>query len=300
MNRLFSLLMFLTVILVACSSNSHESKDSTIAGDMADTDRSFIPSTELTDESGLSDEEKATPEEQTAQANGNEDRKVIYDVNLTLEVKNISKALSEVTNLSERFAGYTVDSFIENNGEQQYSYLTVRIPSEKLHEFLNEVEAISEKVQEKQITGSDVTEEYTDLQSRLKAKKAVEERLLSFLKDATKTEDLLKISQDLSVVQEEIEQLEGRIKYLNNRTEYATITIYLTDVSVNIPEIGNDDLQTGERIKQAFAESLNFLYRLCSNVAVLFIGYSIFVIPVLLIAGFIWYKIRKKKRHEEQ
>ncbi|NBJ71147.1 MULTISPECIES: DUF4349 domain-containing protein [Clostridia] len=75
-----------------------------------------------------------------------------------------------------------------------------------------------------------------DLESWLHSKKVVEKRLLAFIEQAAKTEDLLNISADLAKVQEEIEQITGRMNYLQNKADLATVHIEVreNDVSLKI------------------------------------------------------------------
>ncbi|MBW9235445.1 DUF4349 domain-containing protein, partial [Leptospira santarosai] len=96
---------------------------------------------------------------------------------------------------------------------------------ENFEKFLLEAEGEAAKVLERNVTGQDVTEQYVDLESRVRSKRAVEERLLDFMSKAQKTEDLLKISEDLAQVQEEIEVMVGKMKYLENQTSFSTIEI---------------------------------------------------------------------------
>ena len=82
--------------------------------------------------------------------------------------------------------------------EQVSGSITVRIPQKSFQAFLRDAEGQAAEVLQRRITGTDVTEEYVDLDSRLKSKRVVEERLITFMETAEKTEDLLKISADLS------------------------------------------------------------------------------------------------------
>jgi len=100
------------------------------------------------------------------------------------------------------------------------------------------------------ITGQDVTEEYIDLESRLKSKQAVESRF-SFMEQAEKTEDLLAISKDLAKVQEEIETIKGRMNYLENKADLATVTISIEENKVEVKNLGDSQLKTWEKNKGA-------------------------------------------------
>src|SRR5699024_6000993 len=115
----------------------------------------------------------------------------------------------------------------------------------------------AKEIPSQNISGQDVTEEYVDLESRLKAKKAVEKRLLHLMEEAKSTKDLLQVSERLAQVQEEIEQLKGRMNYLDHRTVYATVTIHATqEAPLGSPEETPD---TGERMKSSFIQSIGLL-----------------------------------------
>ena len=275
-------LLILAFVLIGCRSNQSMDEASyggvTEAGDFANN-----VAGPQRDDASVEVNEEIAPDKA--------DRMVMYNVYLELDVENITEIMDSITTETEKQKGYVIESSRSNYGNKQSANMVIRIPSESLHSYIKSVESLSEAVREKEIVGSDVTEEYTDLESRLKAKKAVEERLFSFLKDAEKTEDLLKISDDLAKIQEQIEQIEGR-------TEYATVTISLQDVSVHVPSIHEDDLKTGSKIKEAFVNSINALKKFGSYIIIFFIGYSPFIILLLLI-GITIYFIRKKRKHKD-
>jgi hypothetical protein len=78
---------------------------------------------------------------------------------------------------------------------------------------------------QRNVRAQDVTEEYVDLESRLKAKQVVESRLLSFMDKATDTKDLLSYSNELANVQEQIEQMKGRMRYIDQNVAYSTVEV---------------------------------------------------------------------------
>jgi hypothetical protein len=75
------------------------------------------------------------------------------------------------------------------------------------------------------VTAEDVTDQFVDTETRLKAKKEVELRYLAILKQANKVADILEVEDKLRVIQEEIESVEGRLKLLKDRVSYSTITL---------------------------------------------------------------------------
>lgn len=267
-------LAFILLLFTGCSA-SNDTSDSSNAMDSSE-EKSYEGGIGAdTDESaGVEEDGEMAPE------GVNNERKVMYNASVSLEVDDIGKSIDEVEKNVRDLNGYVVEVNFTSNNEQDYGSITLRIPTDSLTAFLDGLEEFSGKVVEKRVVGQDVTEEYVDLTSRLKAKRVVEERLLDLLSKAEKTEDLLKISNDLSIVQEEIEQVMGRMKYLDNKTEFAEVEMNFMDVSIPIPDVkGNEDLKTGEKIKKTFASSVNSIIGFFSGLAVFLIGYS----PILLL-----------------
>ncbi|PLR69537.1 DUF4349 domain-containing protein [Bacillus sp. UMB0893] len=296
-NWFFIFFLFFSLGLTACSSGSEEKSDqssdksaSIDSGNTADNDMAMESKTEMADESGA----KSANQENSA-SGVPDNRKVIYTAELYIQVKNFSQSSASFQDEIASLGGYVLESNTYTSEEEapQEGTMTFKVPQEKFRDFINIVEEGSVKVNQQTVSGQDVTEEYVDLESRLKSKKVVEERLLSFMKEAQKTEDLLKISSDLSTVQQEMEQLTGRINYLNKQTAFATITLHISENKVNVPGLENEDLNTWEKTKKQFMESLNSLLAAGSAIIVFIIG-NLPMLFVLFIIGLgIWFGIRK-------
>ncbi|MGZ9814452.1 DUF4349 domain-containing protein [Peribacillus simplex] len=269
MNRKTMMLMFsLFLLLAGCSSNEKDDSASKVQDEKADSkmDASISGNKvqeEVAEKEGMTDE-----------------RKVIHQAQLELKVKNLEKAQMKIENKVAEFGGYVVESNVYREDEELVEgTITVRVPEAHFQDFLADSEGEASEVVGRNVTGQDVTEQYVDLKARLKSKRTVEERLLAFMKDAEKTEDLLKISSDLAVVQEEIEQLTGQMKYLENQTSYSTVTITLTQDQIVVPGIDNKELNTWERTKKQLATSANLILKAGSGIIVFIIGN----LPILII-----------------
>ncbi|MFJ7753132.1 DUF4349 domain-containing protein [Peribacillus muralis] len=272
MNRKKMMLIFsLFFLLAACSSNGREDSVSESEDQKASSklDASF------------SGDEK--PEEKVGKQEGlTDERKVIHQAQLELKVKNVEKVQRKIEEKAKEYGGYVVESNVyRENEEKMEGTITVRVPEARFQDFLSVSEGEASKVVGRNVTGQDVTEQYVDLKARLKSKKTVEERLLAFMQEAQKTEDLLKISTDLAAVQEEIEQLTGQMKYIENQTSYSTVTITLSQDGIIVPGIDNEDLNTWERTKKQLATSANILLKAGSGIIVFIIGN----LPILVIVG---------------
>lgn len=282
----------LFVILTACSSSDEElAKMSTEdrASDSAEFETKEEQSVDAEREQESVAEETAAPST----------RMIIHQARISTNVKDLKKAQHNMEQRVKDYGGYIVESnvYLESD-ETSSGKMLVRIPEKHFETFLSEAEVEASKVLEKNVTGQDVTEQYVDLSSRVKSKRAVEERLLAFMKDAEKTEDLLKISSDLAKVQEEIEVLVGKIKYLENQTSFSTIELTMFENRVIIPEIENKDLNTWEKTKKQFITSTNALLSIGSGIIVFIVGNLPVLILVTIIAVAVFWIIKKRKIKE--
>ena len=101
----------------------------------------------------------------------------------------------------------------------------LRVPVEQFESLVQKVVALGELEQNKR-TSQDVTEQFYDIEARIKNKKAEEKSLTKILDERTgKLEDVLKIETELSRVRGEIEQLEGKIRVLENLSSLATLVL---------------------------------------------------------------------------
>ncbi|WP_209122177.1 DUF4349 domain-containing protein [Alkalihalobacillus sp. BA299] len=299
-------LIVLTIVifglfLSACSSNEHQSDMSEEAGEMMvsdDVGYAGVASRGATTEKEMVNEAPASDESYNVDTS---ERMVIYHANLSLEVNDYHQSEADIQKRVNELGGFVIESSIYRAGEQQiHGNLVVKVPQKEFHAFINEMESNSVKVHERFVSGNDVTEEYVDLDSRIRSKRVVEKRLLAFMEEATNTEDLLKISADLAKVQEEIEQILGRMDYLEKNVEFSTVTIHLQENKVSVPSIqGSEELNTWEKSKSLFMASINNTIALFSGVVVLLIGLSPVFIPIVIIVLVVVYKLRKKRKNTE-
>ena len=223
-------------------------------------------------------------------------RMIIHRAELQLNVKELENTQLTIEKKVSEYGGYIVESNVYRESEESVSgRLTVRIPEKHFQTFLMDAEGEAAEVLKRNVTGEDITEQYIDLESRMKSKRTVEERLLEFMGNAEKTEDLLKISTDLSKVQEEIEVIVGKMKYLENQTSFSTIEITMYENRVIVPDLDNKKLDTWEKTKKQLATSTNFIFAAGSGLIVFFFG-NLPVFVFLLLVGIGIYFIIKRMR----
>lgn len=300
-NKLISIVLLpilaiiIVAILSACSGNNSESAENSAGDyDMAanDSDNGFV---EADQEQVNSESSEAELERSEGQS---DEQMVIYNGNISIEVNDFNDAQKIIQDEVDRIGGFVVESSVYQQGQnnQKNGMLIVRVPQEHFQPFLNELETTSSKVLEKSTSGNDVTEEYIDLESRLRSKETVEKRLLAFLEEAENTKDLLTISSDLSEVQEEIEQIKGRMSYLQNHVKLSTVTIHIQESSINVSTLQDgQSLNTLEHAKSLFMDTVNVLISLFSRGFIMMVGLSPVIIPMILI-GLAVYFLQKRHR----
>jgi hypothetical protein len=273
----FIVLLSLILFLAACSSSSksEESKTSSDSNAEMNSGQPAIGEKSQVSMDSNIKQEKAVPSELEAP-----NQMVIYQADLQLRVKKFEETMQNIEEQVIKYGGYISESNVFKDGVEQVSgQITVRIPQKNFQTFLHDAEGQAAEVLQRNITGTDVTEEYVDLDSRLKAKRVVEERLTTFMQSAQKTEDLLKISADLAAVQEEIETILGRMKYLENQTSLSTVHLSLFEKKVIVPNLEDEDLNTWDKTKKQFMKSTNMLLAAISGLFVFIFGNM----PILII-----------------
>ncbi len=215
------------------------------------------------------------------------ERMVIRNANLSLVVMDPSETVEEISRIATAKGGYVISSNLYQTTYGQQSIpitrgsISIRVLSESLDEALQEIKELALEVDSESVSGQDVTDEYTDLSSRLRNLEAAEEQLLDIMDSATETEDVLQIFENLKNVREEIEVLKGRMGYLEDSTRLSQISIDL------IPDEMSQPLQIGGwepkgTIRSAVEALINALQFLVDAG----IWFLICVVPVALILGF--------------
>ena len=153
-------------------------------------------------------------------------RKIIYDGEIDLIVKDVDPIGKQVVTFIQDARGYIAEqSTTGSPGSQRAMRWKLRVPVEQFESLVQKVVALGE-LERNTRTSQDVTEQFYDIEARIKNKKAEEKSLTKILDERTgKLEDVLKIETELSRVRGEIEQLEGKIRVLENLSSLATLIL---------------------------------------------------------------------------
>lgn len=158
-------------------------------------------------------------------------RKLIKEADLSFETEDIEATAIQIRLMATAHKAYLAEeNRFEYDSEKGYNF-TVRVPAADFDKFMQEIltQCNVKKLQNKSIRVNDVTDEYIDVDARLKVKKETEAHYLELLKQARSLEETVELETQLSNLRSEIESAEGRIKFLSNQVDYSTIHIGFTE-----------------------------------------------------------------------
>ena len=220
-------------------------------------------------------------------------RKIIYTGSVALRTDDLDAAEKKLEAMVKQFNGYLgAASRSGTKGSQRSGSWTIRIPSTGYGSFVKAISTIGELESSSQ-EAQDVSEEFYDVQARLKNKKLEEARLLDLLQKATgKLTEVLTVEKELSRIREEIEQIEGRLRFLTNQTDLSTITVTINEVKefrpAGPPSLSND-------IKRTFTESIGQLGDAARGLLLIIIAVLPWAVLPGFVVGFILIRARKAK-----
>jgi hypothetical protein len=226
------------------------------------------------------------------------ERLVIETGSLTLVVKDPAVSAEAIRAMAKEMGGFVTrsDLYQTSYGDPAIlatqASITIRVPSDRFQDALERLKDGAEEVRAENTTAQDVTQEYTDLQSRLRNLEAAESQLRDIMESATKTEDVLQIFQNLRQVREEIEVTKGQIQYYAESARLSAISIEL------IPDVATQPLQIGRWKPEGTAKmAIEALVRGLQSLADGAIWLGICGVPALLLLGLpAWAIVRTVRR----
>lgn len=219
---------------------------------------------------------------QPAQQSLTIERMLIRTGNLDMKVKDVKATKAEIEKIVTALNGYIASENESNYGDRIQYMQTIRVPTNGFDELIKKVEALGESTENKNINTQDVTEEFIDVEARLKTKKELEARYLELLKQAKSVADIISIEGQLNQVRAEIESMEGRLKYLKSQVSYSTLTVnYYEPIGAEFGFFG----KVKESVGNGWQNLLSF-----------FIG-VINVWPFVLVAiGLVFWWLRRRRK----
>lgn len=218
--------------------------------------------------------------------------RIIKTADLAIGVDGVAAKTQEISTLATGRGGFVQSSTIVED-EQGYKsgYVTIRVPSSKFEDTVQAIKDLAVRVDRESINGQDVTEQYTDLEARLRSAKAQEEQYLAILAKAETVQDILSVQSYLQSIRYEIESLQGQLDSLGNQTEYSTISVTLNEEArIEIPA---EKFDLGRDVKLALRYVVILAQAALTTLVWLVIVGGALVIPLGLFAALVIWVIRK-------
>lgn len=273
MKRWLGLGLVVVLLLAGCAAREVQ-QPAANTGAPADEQRSFAEGGAYTGKS-------------EASGTGELERMVIRNASLDLIVKDTLQTQTQIGKLVDEWGGYILSAESYNYGAGQVTInLTLRVPAEKFNEALAQLRALATEVRHESVSSQDVTQEYVDLESRLRALEAKARQLEQFMKEAQDTDAVLKVYEQLSATLAEIEQVKGRMQYLENSVALATIELSLTPDVLAQPVV-LPGWHPSETVKGAF-KALVSTYQFLLDALIWIVIYAV---PVLGAIGLVVYGV---------
>jgi len=232
------------------------------------------------------------------------ERKIIRNANLTVEVNSPPETQRKIASIAESHQGFVVTSeatqrTTDDRGRTEVIVnLVVRVPAAQFNQTMEEIRATGLRIVQEKIAGQDVTEEFMDLEARIKNQKALESQFIEIMKRAAKVDDALSVQRELAEVRTEIEKLEGRRRFLENQSSLSTINVTLQPPTQIVNATG-----FWYSVKTAFSDGVEValamvLFLIRAVIALLPVA-IIFGLPLTLTARFVLRRWRRNRVRPE-
>jgi hypothetical protein len=224
-------------------------------------------------------------------------RKIIRNAEITIEIDSPAEGRRKIEAIAESHGGFVVASEVTDHGDDEAGVQTVitvivRVPAQNFFAVVEDIRKVGKKLRREKISGQDVTEEYVDLEARLKAKKALEAQYLEILKRAKGVTDALEVQKAMAEVRGEIEQMEGRRRFLENQVDLSSVTVTLQTPAPLVATSASGFLQG---VKRAFGDGFDAALEIVLWLIRLMLALIPIILFLVLPTVYFWRRFRRRR-----
>jgi hypothetical protein len=260
--RVLALLAFILVLAAACTAGAPatSSEFRNIGNNLSDSAAKGAPA-------GI-----PAPGVGTTTENGiptlvtNPSRNLILTANVSMKTQDPWATADKARAIANGLGGDILAMSQTGQGENRSALITLRVPSDRFDEALRQLKQLDGEVLTSNVDAKDVTDQFTDLQARLVAKQAEEQRYLQLFPQAKTVDETLKIDAALGNVRVQIEQLQGQLNLIKNRTEFSTITMSIAPI-VTVPSTTTGAWDPSVTFAKAIA-ALSVFFKFAADLAI--------------------------------
>ena len=213
------------------------------------------------------------------------DRLVIQTADMSIVVKDVNARVQAIQDMAKAMGGFVVSvnlsqTYASDGSKVPQAQVVIRVPQDSLNDALTQIKKDVVEVQNENQTGTDVTDQYVDMQSRLAAKQAAADQLTKIMQSATRTEDVLAVYTQLQQIDSDIEVLKGQIKYTEQSAALSAISVnIIAEATIKPIEVGGWKPQG---VARNALQSLIFFWQDFVN---FLINFFLYILPVLITIG---------------
>ncbi len=210
------------------------------------------------------------------------ERLVIQNAQLTIVVTDVNARLKDLEQMVNTMGGYVVSvnvsqMYVSDGTQVPDAQIVFRVPAAQMDSALEQVKQGAVDVQSENRSGQDVTSQYVDLQSRLTAKQAAADQLTKIMQNASRTQDVLDVYQQLQQVNSDIEVLKGQIQYYQESAQMSAISVHIiAEKTVKPIEVG------GWKPQGVARDAIQNLIYFWQDFVDFLINFFLLVLPVLI------------------
>ena len=230
---------------------------------------------------------------QTAPSESTE-RLIIQDTGLSLQVKDVAKTIDEIDNKTKELGGFLIYSHLSKPEVAASGNISIRVPEKKRKEAMTAFKSFAVKVVSESVNGTDVTDQYTDLQAQLDVLQKTKAKFEEILGRATAVKDLLEVQQQLTYIQQQIDSVKGQQKYYEQSAKLSKITIYLSTDELALPYAPTNEWRPTVVFKEA-VRSLVGAFRKLGNLIIWTVVFAPIIIPGFFIVRYVKRRGNAKK-----
>lgn len=199
-------------------------------------------------------------------------RKLIRTINIEAETKDLDALMADLDAQLAALGGYVQNKQIEGSASentQRYASMTLRIPAEKLDQFIGHMAGATNVLSSGETT-EDVTLKFIATESRIAALEAEEARVIELIAKAENISELLVLESKLSDIRQELEEVKSRLKLYENLVDYGTVYLDITEKQV-YTVVDEPEQTVWQRISSGFVSSLEGVGFILTELFVFFV-----------------------------
>ena len=230
-----------------------------------------------------------------ANAASTSSQKLIKKASVRLETKNADELIKNINSQISSLKGYTSSL----NHSKSDGYLTVDtnvcVPAEKLEEFIDFLEKTG-TITSKRIETLDVTDNYTNTESQIKALETEEKALLGILAKCETVQDTMSVQERLASVRGELESLRAQKKNYDQRIAYSEILISISEVE----RVKKTPTGFGSQVRENFFDSIYNIGQFFRSLGIFILGESPYIVLIAAVAALVILIVKKKRKKNKQ